>query len=156
MSQENVELVRAICAPWKHGDYSSAEWAHPEIEVETPDGPQPGNWKGLAGMAEGYRDFLSAWDDVRTDVEEYRQADSERVLAFTHTSGRGKTSAGPRADLGDHCRSFPLPRPQSDEARALLEPRPLARRSRPHARGFSGVGDVAGERGGGAQAAAGA
>ncbi len=92
MSQENVELVRAICARWEHGDYSSAEWAHPEIEVVSPDGPTPGRWKGLAGMAEGYREFLSAWDDVRTDVEDYRELDGERVLVFTHTSGRGKTS----------------------------------------------------------------
>src|SRR5947209_859439 len=92
MSQENVELVRSICAPWEHGDYSSAERAHPEIEVVSADGPTPGSWRGLAGMAEGYRGFLSAWDDVRTDVEEYREFDSDRVLVFTHTSGRGKTS----------------------------------------------------------------
>ena len=91
MSQENVELVRAICAPMARGDYSSAEWAHPEIEVVRPDGPTPGNSRGLAGMAEAYREFLSAWDDVRTDVEEYMDVDSERVLVLTHTSGRGKT-----------------------------------------------------------------
>jgi len=60
MSAENVERVRAICAPWEHGDYSSAEWADPEIEVVSPDGPTPGSWRGLAGMAEGYRQFLSA------------------------------------------------------------------------------------------------
>jgi ketosteroid isomerase-like protein len=92
MSQENVEIVQAICAPWEQGDYSSAEWAHPEIEVVTPDGPTPGSWRGLVGMANAYREFLSAWDDVRTDVEEYLDVDSERVLVLTHTSGRGKTS----------------------------------------------------------------
>jgi ketosteroid isomerase-like protein len=43
-------------------------------------------------MAEYYRQFLNAWDDVRTDVEEYRELDSERVFALTQTSGRGKTS----------------------------------------------------------------
>jgi len=40
-------------------------------------------------MAEFYRQFLSAWDDVRTDVEEYREFDGERVLVLTHTSRRG-------------------------------------------------------------------
>ncbi len=88
----NLDLVRSICAPWEHGDYSSAEWAHPEIEFVIADGPTPGSWRGLTGMAEGYRGFLSAWDDVRTDVEEYRELDSERVLVLTHSSGRGKTS----------------------------------------------------------------
>jgi ketosteroid isomerase-like protein len=92
MSQENVEIARAICAPWERGDYTSAEWAYPEIECVIPDGPTPGSWRGLAGMAEAYRGFLSAWDDVRTDVEEYRDVDSERVLVLTHSSGRGKTS----------------------------------------------------------------
>ena len=92
MSQENVELARAICAPWADGDYDSAEWAHPDIDVVLPDGPTPGNWMGLAGMAQAYRDFLSAWDDVRTDVEEVRDVNGERVLVLTHSSGRGKTS----------------------------------------------------------------
>jgi ketosteroid isomerase-like protein len=92
MSRENVELVRAICAPWGRGDYSSVEWAHPEIEFVIADGPTPGSWRGLAGMAKGYRGFLSAWDDVRTDVEEYREFDSERVLVLTHSTGRGKAS----------------------------------------------------------------
>ena len=92
MSQENLELVRAICAPWAHGDYSSVEWAHPEIEVEIPDGPTPGSWRGLASLAEAYREFLSAWEDISTDVEEYREVDGDRVLVLTHSSGRGKTS----------------------------------------------------------------
>jgi len=92
MSQENVELVRAICAPWAGGDYGSAEWAHPDIDVVLPDGPTPGNWMGLAGMAQAYREFLSAWDDVRTDVEEFRDVDGESVLVLTHSSGRGKAS----------------------------------------------------------------
>jgi hypothetical protein len=43
-------------------------------------------------MAEAYREFLSAWDDVRTDVEEYRDVAGDRVLVLTHSSGRGKTS----------------------------------------------------------------
>jgi ketosteroid isomerase-like protein len=89
---KNLDLVRSICKPWARGDFSSVAWAHPEIEFVIADGPTPGSWSGLAGMAQGYREFLSAWDFVRTDVEAYREVDSERVLLFTHTSGRGKTS----------------------------------------------------------------
>jgi ketosteroid isomerase-like protein len=88
----NLDLVRSMYADWERGDYRSAEWAHPEIEVVSPDGPTPGAWSGPAEMAKFYRQFLSAWDEVRTDVEEYREFDSERVLALTHTTGRGKTS----------------------------------------------------------------
>jgi len=68
MASANVELVRSIFAAWEHGDYSSAEWAHPEIEFVAADGLLPGSWRGLAGLVEGVRDFLSAWTDSRVEA----------------------------------------------------------------------------------------
>ena len=53
--------------PWGRGDFSSAEWAHPEIEFVIADfGPLVGSTKGLAGMAETWRTFLGAWEEYRT------------------------------------------------------------------------------------------
>jgi hypothetical protein len=43
-------------------------------------------------MAEGTREWLSAWEEFRQEVDEYRELDDERVLVFVHRSGRGKTS----------------------------------------------------------------
>jgi ketosteroid isomerase-like protein len=43
-------------------------------------------------MAEGARDFLSAWEDYRIKADEYRELDGERVLVLNQHSGRGKTS----------------------------------------------------------------
>src|SRR5215211_2225640 len=68
MSQENVELVRSIYAAWECGDFSSAEWADPEIEYAAADGPLIGTWRGLEGMAEAMREFLRAWDEGREPV----------------------------------------------------------------------------------------
>lgn len=92
MASANVELVRSIYAEWEYGEYSSAEWAHPEIEYVIADGPSPGTWTGLAGMAEAVRGLLSAWERLRTEAEEYRELDDQRVLVLDHRSGRGKTS----------------------------------------------------------------
>ena len=92
MSQENVEVVRSIYAAWERGDFTSAEWAHPEIEYVEADGPAPGRSTGLAGMAEVFRDWLSTWEEWRVEAEEYRELDGERVLVLFHFNARGKTS----------------------------------------------------------------
>jgi ketosteroid isomerase-like protein len=92
MSSENLDLVRSIYADWERGDYSSTEWAHPEIEFVAVDVPSPGNWTGVVGMAEYWRDFLSAWEDYRVEAEEYSELDDERVLVLAQVSARGKSS----------------------------------------------------------------
>ena len=92
MSQENVEILRSIYAAWDRGDFSSTEWAHPEIELVNDDGPALGTYKGVAAMVEGWRDFLGAWEDYRVEVEEYRELDGDRVLVLMLHCGRGKAS----------------------------------------------------------------
>jgi ketosteroid isomerase-like protein len=89
---ENLDLVRSIFADWERGDFSSVEWAHPEIDYVFADGPSPGRWTGLSGMAEGWRNFGSAWEQFRSEADEYRDLDAESVLVLSHSSGRGKAS----------------------------------------------------------------
>lgn len=98
VSQENVELVRAIIAPWRHGDFRSAEWAHPEIEFGFGDGPTPGSWTGIDAMSDAWREALGAFDRLEMDADDCVSIDSERVLVLTTNTGRGKTSG---FDLGE-------------------------------------------------------
>jgi SnoaL-like protein len=93
VSSANLDLVRSIYAAWERGDFSSADWAHPEIKfVFAGEGPHPGVWTGHAGMAEGFRNVLSVWKGFRVEAEEFRALDGERILVLTRRSGRAKTS----------------------------------------------------------------
>jgi ketosteroid isomerase-like protein len=100
MASTNLELVRSIYRAWERGDFSSNEWAHPDIEFVRADGPSPGRWSELAGIVEATREWLNTWEDARVQVDEYRELDGERVLVLVHHSGRGKRSGLEIAQLG--------------------------------------------------------
>jgi ketosteroid isomerase-like protein len=90
MASANLDIVRSIYAAWEEGDFSSAEWAHPEIEYESDDPLLPlGRTKGVAGMAEIWRKWLRAWKDFRAEADEYHEVDGERVVVLLRYSGRG-------------------------------------------------------------------
>ena len=97
MASTNLDLVRSIYADWGRGDFSATEWADPEIEFVMIDGPFPGKWQGLTGMAEAWREMLNAWEAYRVETPTYRTLDDERVLVLSRQTGHGKTSG---LDLG--------------------------------------------------------
>ena len=98
----NLKLVRSIYADWERGDFSHLEWADPQIEYVIVGGPVSGAWTGLGGMAVGWRGWLDAWANYRTQVEHYRELDDERVLALTRDSGRGKASGLELGEMAPH------------------------------------------------------
>jgi len=84
--------VRSIYTAWESGNFSSAAWAHPEIEYVTAEGPDAGTSTGLSGMAQNFREFLGVWHEWHVVAEEYREVDDGRVLVPYHFTARGKTS----------------------------------------------------------------
>jgi ketosteroid isomerase-like protein len=88
---ENLDLVRSMFAAWERGDFTSTEWAHPDIEY-IADGPSAGSSTGLAAFVERGREDLRSWENFRVQAEDYRQLDDERVLVLVTFSGHGKAS----------------------------------------------------------------
>jgi ketosteroid isomerase-like protein len=84
--------VRSIYAAWERGDFRSADWADPQIEYIVADGPAPGRWTGLAGMRAAWREWSGELKDIRTQADEYRELDDDRVLVLVHRTGRAKSS----------------------------------------------------------------
>ena len=100
MSSANVDLVHSIYADWERGEFSSTDWADRQIEYVIFGGPVSGRWTGLDGMALGWRGWLDAWTDYRTEAEQYRELDARRVLVLTHDRGRGKASGLELGEMG--------------------------------------------------------
>jgi ketosteroid isomerase-like protein len=97
MASSNLDLVRSIYTAWERGDFSSTDWADPEIEFVISDGPTAGAWVGVAPMIKSFRGFVGVWEDFRIDAGTFHELDAERVLVLVHFSGRGRTSG---FDLG--------------------------------------------------------
>ena len=71
---ETLDLVRSIYAAWERGGFSATERAHPDFELVIVDGPTPGNWTGVR-LAEGRRELLGSWKELRVLPQEYRELD---------------------------------------------------------------------------------
>src|SRR5262249_6020374 len=94
MSEENVEIVRAIYRDWERGDFSSTEWADPEIEFHLRAGPDEAVHRGVDAMGHAWGEWLKAWNDFKTEPQKFFDLGDEfLVLAEFH--GRGKTSGMP-------------------------------------------------------------
>jgi ketosteroid isomerase-like protein len=92
MSQENVELVRSILADWARGDYSSVDWADPDIVFRGGDGREA---RGLGELGRLWGEFLAAWDHFATTPERFIGVGGDRVLVLVRFDGRGRASGTP-------------------------------------------------------------
>jgi ketosteroid isomerase-like protein len=88
----NLDLVRSLYTAWERGDWSSAAWAHPEIEFVSADGPVRFSVSGVGALGEAWGEFLQTWEEWRVEAEDYRVLDDERVLVLIRIGGRGKAS----------------------------------------------------------------
>ena len=90
---ENLDLVRSIYADWERGDFSKAEWAHPDSEWLDAYMPAPlRSATGLDGITANLRQRVTAWEYFPIEADEFIELDADSVLALVRYSGRGKMS----------------------------------------------------------------
>jgi ketosteroid isomerase-like protein len=93
MSKANVEAVKEIFRAWERGDFSSADWAHPEIEFSIP-GPDPHVHRGVEAAGRAWAEFLDAFDELSIAGEEYYDG-GDVVVVRQLFRGKGKGSGIP-------------------------------------------------------------
>ncbi len=99
MDSPNVELARSIFDRWSRGDFEADDWADERIAYTHIHGSMRLEWHGMAGLREGWTEWLNAWDQFQGVLEEVRAVDGERVLGLWHWGGQGRTSGVDLAEL---------------------------------------------------------
>ena len=85
MPQENVEVVRELLEAFERRDHERAfEFYDQDIVWEHHDDNDLGGvYHGHEGVRSYWREWLSAWSDLRFEVQEVREAGDE-VVALIH------------------------------------------------------------------------
>jgi ketosteroid isomerase-like protein len=96
MSDENVELVRAVYERWRHGDLSaSVDLFDPDVVlVLRPEFPDAGTYSGVEAVVAYTRGLLEPWTHFTIEAEEIVPA-GDSVLVGVRQRGVGTSSGIP-------------------------------------------------------------
>src|SRR5919109_2904397 len=100
MSEENVDLVRAVYDEWGKGNFRAGVDLYDPLAllVQGPGFPEAGAYLGLEGIGEYMRTFLEAWERVTIEAEDLVGA-GDSVVAAVVQRAVGKESGAAPADL---------------------------------------------------------
>jgi uncharacterized protein len=104
MSEENVDVVRrAWEASQRHDNEAALALYDPTVEIDTTERGEldAGAYRGLEGVQDFFRNWLSSFGDFRSEVEEWIDA-GDQVIAMVHSYGRGRRSGVPVDMLEAH------------------------------------------------------
>ena len=98
MSQENVEVVRALIEAWNTGDMKAfREHYDPDVIVRGPKGwPEPGPFIGREAIMRQFEQLRSTWDDDALEVTGDYVDSADHVAVRWIWRGAGH---GPEANL---------------------------------------------------------
>jgi ketosteroid isomerase-like protein len=86
----NVELVRAIFGDWERGDFSSVDWADPEIEFSIP-GPDSNVHRGIESMSRAWAEWLGAFEEFSVVAEDFHDA-GDKSWSSRSFAARGRAA----------------------------------------------------------------
>jgi ketosteroid isomerase-like protein len=93
MSQENVEVVRALVMAAQRADWSAAIAPFdPEIVLDQTRMPDGGIYRGAAEVWSFYRRWFGTWDNLEIAPQRFIDLDGDRVLVLLSIRGTGKGS----------------------------------------------------------------
>ncbi len=88
----DLELVKGIFRAWERGDFSSVDWAHPDISYDVP-GPTD-ETRGIEGMSNHWAEWLRSYRGLRIEGRRYYQA-GDKVVVDQVFHGEGRSSGIP-------------------------------------------------------------
>ena len=98
MSQENVQVVRELAETFQRRDHERAfDFYDPEIEWDATRATEvipdlAGIYRGHEGVRAYWRQWLSAWQDLRFEIEGVRDAGDDVVLLVRNQRQWGRHS----------------------------------------------------------------
>jgi ketosteroid isomerase-like protein len=98
VSEENVQTVRRIFEAWGRGDFSSVDWADPEIVFRTPEFMASRTVRGIEAMGREWASWLHTFEGFGSEALEFFDA-GDQVVTFNRFSGRGKASGVPMSEI---------------------------------------------------------
>jgi len=92
MSQENVEVVRAMWAAYARGDFEASLEAYTEDTVwdDTRYRPDGAVHLGRDALVDLVRSWRGAWENYEVEAEQLLDAGDDRVVVLLRETGRGK------------------------------------------------------------------
>ena len=91
MSQENVEIIRALYEGWLRGELG-LDRLDPEISMAESDVlPGAASARGFDAVRRYIESFTKHWEDIRFEPEEFIDA-GESVVVVARLVGRGRRS----------------------------------------------------------------
>jgi ketosteroid isomerase-like protein len=95
MSQENVEIVRAVMDGWLRGDPAALELISEDVVyVAPPNMPRVsgGTYRGHDGVLQWVVDWRQEWNDYELDIERIEDL-GDQVLTIERNRATGKRSS---------------------------------------------------------------